>query len=1271
MPNWTNKQKQVIETRDKNILVSAAAGSGKTAVLVERIIQKVLDEEHPLDIDKILVMTFTNAAAAEMRERVLQAISEALEKNPENEHLQRQQTFIHNAHITTIHSFCLNLVREHFNDTDLDPGVRVADANEIELMKSDVIKEVMEEFYTKHEENFIRFVSLFEKKSNDASVHDMIQKLYHKAMGYPQPQKWLESCIDIYDYQNMTELEQDTIYMPVLKRYTDSILEEYIGMYQMMLYLCATGGPLVYQECLEEELSYLQSALADETYNGRRNKLNMEFRKLPTCRKGTCDTDKKEQVTLLRNSIKDGIAKLKSKLYSNSLEINLQHMKQCKEMMEVYVTLTLRFIERFGEVKHEKNVIDFNDFEHYAISILMKEDEEGNLVPTKTADEFAKEFEEVMVDEYQDSNLVQETILSAVSKGRFGVQNRFMVGDVKQSIYGFRGADPGIFVAKSAEYKEEGTDGNIKIILDQNFRSRQGVIDSTNFIFHQIMGKEFGDIDYSKEALNFGAVLPEPDDNTVGRIDDKTELLMIKTQADEKKKYTDSEDDELDVASNEIQAKVLADRIESLIDTMMVFDKNEKTYRKLKYSDIAILSRSCDENTETISEEFARRGIPVSIESKEGYFKTTEIKTLVSLLKVIDNPRQDIPLAEVLKAPFVNLEDNELAAVRAFGGKNKSLYENMQFYLKAAGELSEEEKLELPEIEYDELIGEKLRAFVELLDDCREQVAYMTIYEIICYILEKTRYEYYASTMSSSQKRIANIELLKTKAKEYEKGSYKGLFNFIRYVDKIKTYDVKTGEAQIVNDSFEAVKIMTIHKSKGLEFPVVFIINLGKRFNMKDAQGKNVIHAKLGVGLDYIDEETKVRSRNIIKSAIAKQSELDVIQEEMRLFYVACTRAKDKLIFVAPNVSEDMLKKLISYKDRKDKYFGYGVASMYKSYLDFVLSSLARNKAMNDIYSEVLKIDTPTGSPIYQDDSNIEVRYMIMTELFEKAIEHEVEEKNNLVRLTEIDDAVVYNNSVKEALEKQFQFVYEYNREVLRHAKFSVSEIKKISHETADEGVLETTLNIGNEYIQESQYQEEQESVNKKILGASRGTIYHKFFEHLDYSQEAEYQNIQMMIENLVQQKQITREEADVIFIKDFVTYGKTDLYQRMKRAALEGKLYREQQFVVGFTESEIENYEKKKKKTGETGVIEKLSEVEKEGDIVLIQGVIDAYFVEDDKICIVDYKTDSVNDESQLEKNYYIQLKLYADALSKITGMSVEQMIIYSTKLGKEIKLI
>lgn len=1303
---WTTAQKKVIETRDKNILVSAAAGSGKTAVLVERIIKRVLDQENPLDIDKILVVTFTNAAAGEMRERVLKAIGEELAKNPDDPHLQRQQTYIHNAYITTMHSFCLQLVREHFNEIDLDPAVRVADAGEIALLKADVVGEVLEEYYSlednEQREAFFRFVRQFERKNDDDVIEEMVLSLYHKAMGYPYPKKWLAQCVEQYNFQNEEALA-DSAYVQLLNNYASGVLKELARKYDDMLYFCSLGGPDKYVAFLEQEQKEIEAILAEEDYERRRVKLNKKFEALPRCSSKETVPELKEKVQSLRKKVKEDCQKLRDRIYGQSLSQAVEKISQCYEITKTYVEVVSRFIDRFQEKKKEKNLLDFDDFEHYAIAILTTE-KDGEYVPSKVADELAARFEEIMVDEYQDSNLVQETILSALCKERFGGHNRFMVGDVKQSIYGFRGANPHIFMEKYQLYGEQ-TDredcGNCRIILDKNFRSRKGVIDTTNFIFGQIMGKDLGGIDYDEEnRLYQGLVLDAPPKALQKGMGEETELLLINTkEAITKVVAEQAVDEEEDLAETALvaEAKVIARKIRTLTDRqqgMTVYDKNEKCYRRLCYSDIVILLRSIGKNAEYIQQELMKAGIPAYMESRTGYFKTPEIRTLLNYLRIIDNPLQDIPLAGVLKSVIVGVQDEELALIRAVGGKNISLYEDIEQYLAIT------EKNGEAEIAFDAALAGRLQSFMEQLAAFRRQRMYLSIYELVTQVLDVTGYCDHVAAMPAGNKRLANIEMFKTKAAEYEKGSYQGLFHFIRYIDKMNRYNVEMGEASIANENDNTVRIMTIHKSKGLEFPVVFVANLQKSFNHMDEQGKYVIHTKLGIGMDYTDEENDILSRNIIKTAISRQIGLEMIEEELRLFYVACTRARDKLIFSGSGVDRNRLMKMLGQQTNKEEYLGAGVVSQFDSYMDFVTTALSRNQAFQKIYA-MFGITPPAANPIFNRFSNVEVQYIGLSEIMEKIMEERVSDDIGVVAVRRLETGKVYSSEISEALEKRLYYRYPYQKQTLTHAKMSVSEIKKVSF-LADEIKLEEQAEVVDfmePYLQwksadfekeeteqkelKTQKQEQKEPVQKEafpVTGSHKGTVYHTVFEKFDYSRKPDYENIEALLLSLQAQGILSQEEKDSVWIKDFLQFAGTGLYERMRAADSRGELFREVQFVVGFYESEIEAFKEAAKIIGETGKlpvftskksIEKqppAGDMELSEDTVLVQGIIDAYFVENGKIVIVDYKTDHVEKEEELVRHYAIQLELYKKAVEQITKLPVSEKILYSTRLGREI---
>lgn len=1283
MAKWTNEQQKVIDTRDRNILVSAAAGSGKTAVLVERIIKRITDTKNPIDIERLLVVTFTNAAAAEMRERVLRAIENVLAKQPDNVHLQRQQTFINNANITTIHSFCLGLVKEHFNEVDLDPSVKVADEGEMALMRSDVAKEVLEEFYEEDSEEFRDFVAQFETKNSDEYLEKMILSLYKKAIDYPWPDEWLDDCIARYNCNSVEELANSE-YIKLITTYTNGLLREIDEIYDEMLKVCKNGGPYIYEHTLSLEKQDIHNIMEKEDFDARRVRLNYTFETLPRCGADVCEPELKEMVQERRKEVKDTLKKIREKYYFQSLSEALEEMKKCKKVIEIYVKLTKSFIRKFNEKKRDKNVIDFNDFEHYAIDILVKK-EGDNVIPTAVADELAQSFDEIMVDEYQDSNIVQETILSSISKERFGVYNRFMVGDVKQSIYGFRGANPNIFIEKYNTYDSKNKESkNYKIVLDRNFRSREGVLTSTNFFFRQIMNESLGGINYDEEnRLNYGALFSECEDkNYVDRIDDKSELYLISDDVDEMYENmssynsdTDSEsmtDDDIPTTANELEAKVIAARIEELVnpDTgMIVFDKVTSQYRPARYSDIVILLRSTSGIAEVINNELMSSGIPCYLESKSGYFKTTEIKTILNYLKIIDNPLQDIPLAAILKSPIVGINDEELAIIRLSGGNGKHLYENICNYL-------DEEILEKSEW-YKVKLYDKLKYFNDMLNDFRVKITYMSIYDLLCEMLERTGYYNFVKAMPAGERRKANVDMLKEKAATYESGSYKGLFNFIRYIEKMNKYEIDMGEASIISENDNAVRIMTIHKSKGLEFPIVFIANMQKKFNLMDSRMKSVIHSDMGIGMEYIDEDTRIKTKNIMRTAINTRIQLDCIEEEIRLFYVACTRAKEKLIFTAGKIDDSKLKKMTAKKMKKEEYLGYGVVAKFNSFLDMISYGLGRNIAFADIYKNYLQYSLPMNNPQFNIKSNVSVRYVEVRNIFENIIKDKANEKVNAEALMNLPTEQVFSETIRDELEKKINYRYLYEKEVKSNAKMSVSEIKKISYE-AEADDTEESLSAENLFKSLDEISENRSAVvpefidkGSKLTGAARGTAYHTVFELFDFNIEPTRENIEKMLENIRKSGRLSEEEKNAINVDDIIKFAGSSLGRRMKAAYLRGELYREAQFVMGISEAKVEEFKEIARKVREEKVFLKPEDISKagDGDTILIQGIIDVYFIEDGNVVIADYKTDRVKKLQELKDHYYVQLELYKQAVEQITGMKVKEKILYSVELSGEIE--
>lgn len=1269
MPMWTTQQKQVIETRNKNILVSAAAGSGKTAVLVERIIQGILDEKQGINVDKLLVVTFTNAAAGEMRERILKAIERELEKNPDNEHLQKQQSYIHNASITTIHSFCLNLVREHFIDIDLDPGFKVADTNEIELLKGDVMKELLEEAYEEATPEFLEFANQFTVRNSDREIEKMVLTLYEKAVGFPWPEEWLKQSIALYSVQNKEQLMNSRNFI-TLTAYADELLKLAVMKCEYGLKLSiGINGPEKYGKIFQTDMENLKIVLAEKDYEKRRSLLGFAFDRLPrVTASDEVDEEKKAQAQSVRKEVKAAVAEVQ-KIYAASLEEFIAGLRQLEPVVKEYVRLTGRFMSLFREKKREKNIVDFNDFEQFAIQILTRV-EDGKVVPSKAADELSEIYEEIMVDEYQDSNMIQETILSMISKERQGIHNRFMVGDVKQSIYGFRGARPDIFIEKYNTYSLEG-EKNVKIILDKNFRSRSVVLDFINVLFRQNMSADFGGIDYDEEnQLNPGA-----DYERKGMAEDyNSELILVNPEEEE-----EETEDEIPGAADEMEAKVIAARIKELVDEkkgLPVRDGVTGEYRTARYSDIVILVRSVNEGVYAINEELTRQGIPAYMESKRGYFDTIEIRTILNFLKIVDNPRQDIPLAAVLKSPAAGFSDEELAVVRALSGKDKNLYDNLLEYEMKRNCMEEKWRTEQKKAVCHSDLVKKIGDFLSLLEEFRNIVSYTGIYDLINLFLNQTGYYEYIKAMPSGKRRCVNVDMLKEQAAQYENGVYKGLFNFVRYIEKMQKFELDMGEASTISESDNTVRIMTIHKSKGLEFPIVFLTNITKQFNMMDSRSKTVLHHELGIGMDYVDVRGRLLRKSMNKFLIARQMELDTVMEELRLLYVACTRAKEKLIFTAKSVNRKKLEQAMTARIYDTEVLPYAVRMKARSFFDMICPALCRNQAFAAIYDR-LGIEKPEDLMLYNMDFHVDIIYVTPKDIFTDMIEQQYRKKGNREVLENLATEFTGNQPLREELIRRLDFKYPYEKETGMNAKMSVSEIKKISYETEEELQAEQLIEMipePPELLSDKQESLENPTIpefikeRNQLTGAMRGTVYHRVFELFDFSREHTLHSIRDMIRGFADAGLLMKEERECIRERDFLIFAESELGRRMKAAYERGELYREAQFVLGLYESEIEEFKRVAEIMGREQRMEIPRQVEPSGDIVLIQGIIDAYFVEENEIIIADYKTDHVREPSQLINHYYVQLELYKRAVEQITGKRVTEKILYSVTLGKEV---
>ena len=1310
--SWTTEQQQVIDLRNRNILVSAAAGSGKTAVLVERIVKIITDKNHPVDIDHLLIVTFTNAAAAEMRERIGNAIEKALDEQPGDEHLLRQLTLIHNAQITTIDSFCLYVVRNHFHEIDLEPNFRIGDEGELKLLREDVLGKVLEQNYEEPSEAFSNFVEGYASGRTDAALNEMILQLYEFSRSYPWPEKWLDSFVGIYRIENREELDRAEWLAPLTENICFVLKDCEQLLKQALAITQQDDGPDMYEKAVQSDLEKYESLSKLTSFCELYGALSdIKYDRLASSRGFEGDPDKLELVKSLREQAKDVVKKLCKQYFFCSPEMMIEQLERTEPMLEEVVRLTKQFADEFAAAKRRKNLVDFHDVEHFALQILVDEETEK---AKKTAEEFRDTFEEIMIDEYQDSNEVQETLLRSISREERGENNIFMVGDVKQSIYRFRLARPELFMKKYDSYSlEEST--TQRIDLHKNFRSREEVLTCTNDIFYKIMARSLGNVEYDAEAALYpGASYPAMpvQENPVGekaaedekvsgkQINGFTPEILLADSNDELLEDTELSD------KKTLEAKIVAEEIRHLMKTQPVTDKATGELRAARYSDIVILLRSLSGWADSLVEVLNGNGIPAHTVSSTGYFSTVEVQTVLSMLRLLDNPRQDIPMAAVLRSPMAGLTDEELAVLRLEDG---SVPFHEAVLELAEGLYEEDGKKEISDSEADSEADQKqgrnadgkkeddiettahrkLLKFYKKYRQLRQLVPDTPIHELIEIILRETGYGHYVAAMPAGSRRTANLNMLLEKAAAYEKTSYKGLFHFVRYIDELQKYDVDFGEADMVGENEDVVRIMSIHKSKGLEFPIVIVSGMGKNFNKQDTRSKMVLHPELGIGLDYMDGKKRIKSPTIAKKAIAKQIELENLGEELRVLYVALTRAKEKLILTG--TLKDAAEKLEFYRQQAnlskaaDRPLSYLTREGASGYLDWILPAVL---SYGDKYP---------------------VRIVEAAELVLDEVENQLEQNENLTeRIGEIKAA---DPQLVGQLKQRFSQRYPYQTDILRKNKYSVSELKHRAMREKFEAEQEETIpafleepvtptiplfiqrqgsveqeaqNKAQDAGQEAESKAEQKiKSNTANRGALRGTAVHRVMECYDFASE---KSVYEQMEAMEKEEKITADMRALVkeqIVADFVS---SETGRRMALAQRGGALYREKPFVMGFTEEELENYgfgagaqmienEVQTENAQQEIVLENVSRENHmhEEDLTLIQGIIDVFWIEDDGITVLDYKTDRVDTAQELIDRYATQLKLYADALERVFAtrkLKVKEILIYSFRLEKLISI-
>ena len=1236
-------------------------------MLVERIINKVINDK--VDIDKILIVTFTSAAASEMRERILEAIYKKLEEDPTNIDLQRQIILLNKSNISTIHSFCLDIIRNNFYEIDASANFRVADTAEMDLLKQEIIDDLFEEKYIEEDKEFNKLLNVYTNYRGDDNLRQLILNIYRFIQSSPFPKQWLEEQVQKFNLKDKLEKDfSETIWGQILlENFKEELVDAILKLKQIEKNLSKYEELIKYKLVISSDIENLENI--KKNTNSWENTYNLAntltWSKWPSDRKLALDY--KNEAKEVRDNVKKKVANTIEKYLIYSSKQANTDIFEMYGILESIKNLVLDFSERFSAKKKEKNVVDFNDIEHFALNILLKVDENGRVYETDIAKKYKEKFEEIAIDEYQDSNLVQEYILKSVSKGN----NIFMVGDVKQSIYKFRQARPELFLEKYATYKlkdnqiEQSTNietvsekgdmindkKGLKIQLFKNFRSRENVLDLTNLIFENIMSTKLGDICYNEnEFLNYGANYPQPNDIEEYAGIAQLHIIDLKEPEDNIYKSNDNtEDSETEISSETeervedlvLEAKYVAKKIKEIIDSnYMVYDR-KKGYRKVTYKDIVVLLRSTKVSAPIFEKEISNLNMPVFSDVSSEYLDSMEIQTIMCLLKIIDNPMQDIPLVTVLRSCIGGFTDNELVEIRG-NDKKVSFYESLVNYYSQNKSKSNDDSKNFNNS--DELL-KKIELFLNDLKTWQDQEKYMSLDELIWQIYSDTNFYNYVTLLPNGGLRQANLKMLFERAKQYETASFKGLFNFINFIDKLHSNSGDLSSAKLIGENENVIRIMSIHKSKGLEFPIVFLSCMGKQFNMQDLNENIILHQDLGFGPKYINYEKKIEYTTLAKEAIRLKSKVETLSEEMRVLYVALTRAKEKLIITG--ISKDVEK---SFAEKE------ALIQMYKLEENDCINEVSENainkNTINPVLLKKYKSYLDWIELVYFNNKEKIADFMdvniIKKDEFLKSIDNseDVEEKENIVQKLNDRARKIEKQKITD-LSKTLKWKYLYMDSSIIPTKTSVTKLKESD---------ETIVSI--EELQEQKVEESSFAVARpqflnedvQITGAQKGTLMHMCFQKLDEHKNYTKEMLQQMIDEFVQKKMITPLEGKSINMYKLYSYTKSELFRQLSNAR---EIYKEQPFYINLTSDEI---------YGNGG-----------DDNILVQGIIDLYYVDENgNVVLVDYKTDYVENgkESELVDKYRRQLEIYKRALEETLGKKVDNCFIYSVYLEKLIKV-
>lgn len=1208
---FTDAQWEAIWHTGSDVLVAAAAGSGKTRVLITRLIEKVIAKKNPIDVDELLVVTFTNAAAAEMRQRMASALEEELQRQPNNERLRKQLTLLNKAHISTMHSFCLHVVKQYAYMLDIDPAFRIADTMEAALLREDVLSEVLEQLYSEEETVQLTYalVDSFSSDRSDIDIETLIEQLYNYAAVDPDPVGWLRTLPILYAIGEEVTIEQ----LPITSIVFDSLdatLQEVNMQYEAIRNLAEQpDGPNAFLKTVEADekiVGAFAEALKRRDWQAMYESVtSVQFPRATSIKKDSCDPHLAEMVKQLRKEAKETIEALRNRYFVRPPARLVEEMRQMHPLIEHLAAVTERFYEAYQEAKRERAIVDFADLEHYAYAILTTE-ENGMCKPSEIAELYQEKFEEVLVDEYQDTNLLQEAIIQLVKRNSEGHGNLFMVGDVKQSIYRFRLAEPQLFLQKYARFTKESKDGHgTKIDLNANFRSRPEILQATNFIFSQLMGADVGEIVYDDDAsLKYGAryeALHAP--VNLHLITDSEEEQMIDILKEEMK-------------PEHLEARAIIQQIEKLMrEGAEVTDAFTDEKRPMEYRDIVILFRSMTW-ANTFAEEFKRANIPLYVELRDGYFDAIEVQVMMSILQVVDNSYQDIPLASTLRAPFFDFTNDELSDIRKTV-RSDTFFEAVQQYTQEGHAKSE-------------ALLEKLNRFFYLLKRWKNIAQHGSVTELIAAILEDTYYYEYVGALPNGKQRQANIRALQNRARSYEQTSYRGLFRFLRFIERMRSRGEDLSVAKHVTDRDNVVRLMTIHASKGLEFPYVFVAGLGRTFNERDLREKYLFDQQYGIAVKAIDPKLRAIYTSLPFNALTEKKKLELRAEEMRILYVAMTRAKEHLHLVGSvknfetatyswqqvaQLSEEQL--LPSY-----------VRSNASNYLDWLGPALVRH--------EQFPLEERICTPLINDSQWQFTMWEAHTLL--------PREQEDRMAETSQEEAVEVPSDFNDWLNQEYVAV----AATETPSKQSVTGLKRLTMlEQFDEEQLFRQQPSEEQkewtYERPSFMQEE-----RKLSGAEKGTAVHALMEHLNFQETYDAEKLQSFIAHLVHRQLLTTEEAQALNVDSLVK----QLPVIQQKLSLARTIWNEVPFTYSY---------------------------EVNGEATLLQGIIDClYEDEQGELHIVDYKTDRVmynrtweEARAELMKRYTFQLQTYKSSVEQITKRPVAHCFIFSFDLNEWIKLV